>query len=363
MILGQVRGRPGLFYASGGRPVSNRTIISPFILFPACVRAYVYVPLPFLWLPVVCCGVWPFYAASVRDRDYWACGGCVDGGGFGEGGGGAVCAVVVCFAYLGARTVWGCSVGPVARPSLRPSVPPCVPPCPRVLADGKHIELLLDDAYWLASRLDGRLKTQRGVLLPATSVIRLHTYPFPTLHAHMPPQRASQPPSVMGTTGPATAPSAPSTGDVPMTVPCRARICALAKGRHIAGGRHEGFTVLNAEHSGSDDGVGCTSGDQSVDVIIAVPHRGGRLCGSWDATYPPPPPSIAPPGPHPPRQRASSQQLFGGGWVGLGLGSRQRRCPTASVTLPHRLNWGPPSLSGLTAAPTADDPQTPATRW
>ena len=29
------------------------------------------------------------------------------------------------------------------------------------------------------------------------------------------------------------------------------------------------------------------------------------------------------------------------GWVRLDVGSRQRRCPMASVTLPHRLNWGP----------------------
>ena len=33
------------------------------------------------------------------------------------------------------------------------------------------------------------------------------------------------------------------------------------------------------------------------------------------------------------------------GWVGLGLGLRQRRCPTA---LPHQLDWAPPWLSGWT---------------
>ena len=49
---------------------------------------------------------------------------------------------------------------------------------------------------------------------------------------------------------------------------------------------------------------------------------------------------------------------FMGGWVGLGLGSRQRRCPMASVTLPHRLDTVTPWLSFLTAAtlPTIPEP-------
>ena len=46
------------------------------------------------------------------------------------------------------------------------------------------------------------------------------------------------------------------------------------------------------------------------------------------------------------------------GWVGLGLGSRQRRCPTASLILPHRIDWVPPWLSGLTGPQTADDSRT-----
>ena len=55
-------------------------------------------------------------------------------------------------------------------------------------------------------------------------------------------------------------------------------------------------------------------------------------CGHWGLNRRPlnRAPYIMPPGHYP--------RLRGLGWVGLGLGSRQRRCPTASVTLP---DWPP----------------------
>jgi 5'-3' exoribonuclease 1 len=48
----------------------------------------------------------------------------------------------------------------------------------RVLAEGRHVEVLLDEPFWLGSRWDNRLRTPRGLLIPASSLIRFAWVPY-----------------------------------------------------------------------------------------------------------------------------------------------------------------------------------------
>eukprot|EP00667_Euglena_gracilis_P000425 EG_transcript_425 len=57
----------------------------------------------------------------------------------------------------------------------------------RVLADGRAVEVLLDEPFWLATHLDGRLKRRRGLLLPAASLLRFDTVPYCTVLPGEPP--------------------------------------------------------------------------------------------------------------------------------------------------------------------------------